>query len=252
MDAPPAGMDAPAPDAGPPHEFDAGTDPARNDVQPGGICQRLATLQCEGEAYCCTDPGRTYEACLNTQATICTNELQLDLIAADPIAGFDAAKASAALSMFEMLASQCDPDIAEWGASTDGLRSMLQGTVAAGESCLPPVGEFPTIASYGAALASCKGIATHACLFRGSGPVLPPETATCVERGAEGSGCFVDTNCSDLLFCDNPGNTYSSGTCAARRPTGAACTLGPQCESRFCKDGACLERSQQAAYCLVL
>jgi len=250
MTEPVGGSVAPTQDAGPPPAFDAGNDPSRNRVQPGGICQRLATLQCEGEAHCCTSPGRSFDACFTKQADICTNELQLDLIAAEPVAGFDAEMTAQVLTHFEQMAAGCDPDISVWGASMDGLRRMLQGTVEAGGSCMPPDG-IPSVAWYGAALASCEQIATHACLFGGDGPIpLPPTSATCSERGQQGASCFVDTNCIDSLYCENPYGQYSTGTCAARKPVGSSCGSGVECESRFCSAGSCIERTQQAAFCL--
>jgi hypothetical protein len=250
MTATQGGSVAPMPDAGTPAAFDAGTDPSRNRVQPGGICQRLATLQCAGEAYCCTSPGRTFGACFTRQADLCTQELQLDLIAADRVAGFDAEMTAEALTHFEQMAADCDPDITVWGASMDGLRRMLQGTVQPADSCMPPE-DIPSVAAYGAALASCAQGATHACLFGGDGPIpFPPTSATCTERGQPGAVCFVDTNCIDTLYCENPDGQYSTGTCAARKPIGASCASELECESRVCNAGSCSERSQQAAFCL--
>jgi len=250
MTPPAGGSVAPTPDGGPPPTLDAGTDPNRNRVQPGGICQRLATLQCEGEAHCCASPGRSFDACFTRQADVCTNELQLDLIAVEPVAGFDAEMTAQALTQFEEMAAECDPDIAAWGASMDGLRRMLQGTVAPGGSCMPP-DDIPSVAGYGAALASCAQMDTHACLFGGDAPIpLPPASATCTERGQQGVSCFVDTNCVDTLYCHNPDGQYSTGTCAARKQVGASCATGVECESRFCNAGSCIERTQQAAFCL--
>jgi hypothetical protein len=247
------GSVAPPPDAGPPPAFDAGTDPNLNQVQPGGICSRLATLQCAGEAHCCTNPGRTFDACFTAQSDACTNELQLDLIAADPVTGFDAEMTAQVLSRFEELAADCDPTITIWGGSMDGLRRMLQGTVQPGGSCMPAEEIIPSVAGYGAALASCAQIDTHACLFTGNGPIpipVPPTSATCTERGEEGAACFVDTNCIDALYCANPDGQYSTGTCAPRKPIGASCAAALECESRFCNTGSCLERTQQTAFCL--
>jgi hypothetical protein len=220
-------------------------------VQPGGICQRLATLQCTGEAHCCTSPGRTFDACFTRQADTCAQELQFDLIATEPVAGFDAEMTAQALTHFEQMAADCDPDIGVWGASMDGLRRMLQGTVEPGGSCMPPPDAIPSVASYGAALASCRQISTHACLFAGDGPIpLPPTSATCTERGQQGAICFVDTNCIDTLYCENPDGQYSTGSCAVRKPVGASCASGLECESRFCNAGSCNERTQQTAFCL--
>jgi hypothetical protein len=250
MTATQGGSVAPTQDAGPAPAFDAGTDPSRNRVQPGGICQRLSTLQCEGEAHCCASPGRSFDACFTRQADVCTHELQLDLIAADAVAGFDADMTAQALTHFEQMAAECDPDIAAWGASMDGLRRMLQGTVEPAGSCMPP-DDIPSVAGYGAALASCAQTDTHACLFGGDAPIpLPPISATCTERGQQGAVCFVDTNCIDALYCHNPDGQYSTGTCAARKPVGASCATGVECESRFCNAGSCIERTQQSAFCL--
>jgi hypothetical protein len=237
------------PDGGMQPQFDAGSEPDRNKVQPGKICERLAAVQCAGESFCCTNAGRTYEACRSAQLEACSMELQFDTIARNPITGFSAATAESALNHFEQLASQCDPTIASFGESPEGLRGMLQGTVAPQASCKPPAG-IPSVAAYGAALASCAQLQTHACLFSGSGPVAAPTSAVCAPHGAAGATCYVDTNCESGLYCENPNEKYSMGKCTARKAVGASCTAGPQCESLFCKSRKCVASNSQAAYCL--
>src|SRR5689334_19202380 len=45
-------------------EFDGGTDPDRNRVPAGHVCDRLTTLQCAGEQHCCPT-NRSYDTCKN-------------------------------------------------------------------------------------------------------------------------------------------------------------------------------------------
>ncbi|HTU62522.1 MAG TPA: hypothetical protein VMF89_28875, partial [Polyangiales bacterium] len=54
---------APAPAIEKATEFDAGDDPERNKVTAAQLCERLATINCAGEAFCCDAPNRTVEAC---------------------------------------------------------------------------------------------------------------------------------------------------------------------------------------------
>jgi hypothetical protein len=247
---PPAGMEAPAPptpDGGLP-AFDGGVEPNRNQVQAGGICQRLVTLQCAAEQHCCTAPGRTFDTCKRDMLTDCTMNAHLDEIAQNQIAGFSPTEASAAFTKLEELSAACDPSVTLWAIQPDGLRAILQGTIDPMQNCKPT--GFPSVVGYGAALASCKQPATHACLFTGDGPTAAPTTATCAARSGAGATRFVDTNCMDGLYCANAQMKYSSGKCTAGKPAGMACMNGAECATQTCKSGNCSAATSQTAYCL--
>lgn len=221
--------------------FDAGSDPARNAVVAGTICERLATIQCAGEAHCCAAPMRDVASCKQAQLTLCSEELLADLIAAQPSAGFDASAAQAAFTELERLASQCDTGFASFAESLGGLRGMFEGTVEAGGSCMPS--SVLDRAAAGAALASCTDAASQACM-----PSLL--RWTCAPRSASGDKCFSDVNCQDGLFCDNPDLEIAGSTCMARKPAGSPCALPNECASLTCSAGTCVEGDVQAVYCL--
>jgi hypothetical protein len=245
----PAGSKAPPPsDAEPTPAADAGQteDPP---VQPGQLCDRITTLQCAAESRCC-DTARASNACKAARMMDC-NSTNLDDIARLPVSGFNQEKAATLLRTLERLSSSCDPSVKPWSVSPDGLRSLFEGTVAADQACTPATG-IPSIPSYGAALASCKEPATHACLFTGAGlPPAPPATATCEARASAGAKCFVETNCQEDSYCDNLSMTYSGGTCIARKELGQPCVRSFECTSGFCNhtDAVCGPPDVQQAYC---
>lgn len=224
--------------------FYAGDDPARNMVIMGAICIRLAQIQCAGEAFCCDKPGRDPKACETAQLDICAKEGFLDAISMNPITGFDATIAAAAFEKFEMLASTCDPAIASFALSADGLRGILQGTVAPGGKCdQPAFNTVPYVAA--AALASCSSGATTACL-----PKSALRDWTCAPRSASGGDCFTDLNCQDGDYCPNAKLEFGKAKCAPRKAEGMPCAAGNECTSLSCKGGACVKANAQTAYCL--
>jgi hypothetical protein len=221
--------------------FDAGSDPMRNQVQAGQVCARLAQIQCAGEAFCCTNPGRDRATCETAQTNFCTMQLYLDAITQNKITAFDPASAAAAYEGLEQRASQCDPSISSFAASVPGLLGMMKGTVAANGSCSPAGLDN---ASAAAALASCKDVATTACL---------PKTAlawSCAARGGAGASCFTDINCTDGLYCPNPNAEIGTKQCTMRKPVGSACSGASECVSLYCKGGACVDATPETAYCL--
>jgi hypothetical protein len=222
-------------------DFDAGTAEDRNTVEASDLCERLSTIQCAGEAHCCTAPGRTYDECKERMKSGCVDELQLDQIAMQPNTGFDEKIASDAFAAFEALAAECDPTIALWGISLEGLRGIFQGTAAPGANCMPPLAQLQNRVVAGAAAASCAQLATHACL---------PEALswTCTEKHGEGGSCFSDLNCLDGLYCDNPQGGFGA-PCRVRKADGATCTNPNECQSLACKQGACTS-GVLGAYCL--
>jgi hypothetical protein len=205
---------------GQPDLFDelVGTDPGRNDIPGGEICERLATIQCAGQASCCAAPTSTFEDCKRTTKQGCVGEF-LDAIMTDAIAGYDRGRAKIVLDEYERLARLCDVNVVAWGASTDGFRALARGTIAPGLECQPPASAlFPPGAVAAAHLFACTSPETHACL-----PIAGDWL--CVPRAAEG------------------------GTCNARKAEGAPCTFSSQCVSFACVAGACGATTRQTIYC---
>jgi hypothetical protein len=221
--------------------FDAGSDPNRNAVVPGKICERLAAIQCAGEAFCCLNPGRDVAACQQEIREQCDSEALADDIAADSVAAFDATRAQVVFTELERLASQCDPSIAAYAESFDGLRSMFAGTVAPNGDCRPSNPLNMTMA--GAALASCTSPSTHACM-----PSLG--AWNCAPHASAGGACFTDINCMPGLFCDNPNLSLGGADCIQRKAVGASCELDNECQSLFCRGRSCVAAEAQVAYCL--
>lgn len=221
--------------------FDAGTDPGANAVVAGQLCNRLATIQCAGEAACCANPGRDFTACKDTSMGSCSADLLFDQIAMQPSAGFDAGLAHTVFDELERLASQCDPSIAAFGESQAGLRSMFLGTIAAGGSCRPsnPLSKPQA----GAALAACMMSESQACL---------PSAIEwrCTPRAGAGGACFTDINCIAGFYCPNPNLDIGGATCTERMADGASCKNPNECKSLFCSMGQCVPAGQQVAYCL--
>ena len=222
--------------------FDAGSDPMRNDVMPGGICQRLAEITCAGEQACCDAPGRTAQACISAVSGACSSMLMADTLAAEPAVAFNAAAAKTAFTEFENRASTCDPEIAAWAVSANGFPTSFAGTLASGADCEPEGGLQADIDDLLVALASCQTAGGQAC--------LPGEGGwTCAPRSAAGGRCYNDFNCADGLFCENPDGEFD-GTCMAAKSAGADCRGPLECESLICNDRKCAPSGDvQAAYC---
>lgn len=240
-------VDRGEPDAGP-AVFDAGSADDRNEVEPGKLCDRVATVQCAAEAACCTNPGRSFSQCKKIALAACEDDLQLDLVAMEDVSGFDAAATTAMFEQFEEYAQTCDPAITIWGASVNGVRAMLQGTRDAGENCAPKNNANSAVL-VGAGLVSCTDPETQACQPRGTvkGGKLD---WTCDERSDEDGECFSDLNCKEGMYCDNPKGMLLQ-KCQLTKDLGDACTSAHECTSYNCQDGECVELDQQTAYCLV-
>jgi hypothetical protein len=250
-DAPKAGSSSePAANGGSPAvvvekatKFDAGSDPDRNKVSAAQLCERLATINCAGESFCCDSPGRTVDACKADLIQTCSMTLMLDKIAMQETSRFDAAAAEKAYSELESRASKCDPSVAKWGGSADGLRGILRGSIEPKADCTPAA-TFDVV-QVGAAFVSCAQPESHACVYSS---ILDPWT--CEPRSVAGGVCVTDNNCVDGLYCvvNTPG---IAGMCQDRKAVGAACSAPTECASLFCKKSLCVEADQQAAYCLV-
>lgn len=245
-----AGIDVPPPplaDGGLP-EFDAGSEPARNMVSAGGICTRLAAIQCAAEAHCCTNARRTVAQCQTDQTNDCAKNGLFDDVAKNMVSGFDPSYAKAAFEQLEQFGTACDPAVAAWVIKPEGFRGIFQGTIAPNGSCRPS--GFPSKVGYAAYAVSCQQPATHACLFVGSGPPAAPTAATCSPRTGAGSKCFSELNCQDGFFCENAGQKYDTGKCTALKPIGATCSLGVECATQVCVSAKCVPADSQNSYCL--
>jgi hypothetical protein len=224
-------------------EFDAGSDPDRNRVMPGGLCTRLATIQCAAEAHCCTSPRRSVEDCVRALGSECNDTLYLDDIAANSITGWNEDATYASFTEFEERSARCDVGVAEWLISPQGLRGILKGTRGPGDNCKPSTAGLREKTEQAAALASCSQSETTACL-----PSSLLGAWTCAGRNSVGGGCATEYNCSPGLYCSVPGDTL--GKCADRLSLNAACKSGSDCESLYCKGGHCVEATIQVAFCL--
>lgn len=232
--------------------FDAGSDPNRNNVAAGGVCARLAQIQCAGEAFCCNDAGRDKNACIAAQMTACASQGYVDVISLDPIAGYDAAHAAVAFTELERLASMCDPSIATYGAAPTGFAGIFKGTRSPGADCGPGGSLLnpPKREQAAAALASCNTIETTACMPTSSAPLDPWK---CSAKAGPGAACLTDLNCMAGLGCPNPtlaGGSFGLSTCRARTPDGSPCEVASECMSSFCVANACAVADAQSAYCL--
>lgn len=236
---PVAGSDTP--DTLPP--FDAGSDPNRNRVMPGRLCARWGEIMCAAEEHCCNNPGRTVSACVSELTRGCAETLYLDQVANNRATGWDAEATHKAFTELENRSAQCDLSIPEWTLSPEGVRGILKGTIAPGASC-KPAGSLTDRASQAAALMSCTGVGTTACL-----PRSLLGDWTCVGKNTPGQPCTTEENCQAGLYCNNP-QMQLTGRCANRLALGASCMVGTDCESFYCKSGRCVAADTQVAFCL--
>jgi len=224
---------------------DMGTDPDRNRVKPGNICDRLSTIQCAAESCCCKNPKRDFDECKDGMEEYCREHLKIDAVSSDSLTGFDPDIAEEGFSEYEEMASSCDTDVVSWGTSLDGLRSIIKGTIDEGKPCTPKGDWGKTLDEAGAAaLASCKDPENTAC----SHPAVL--IWTCLPRVDVGDGCITDLNCLEGLYCDNPNLALRGAQCKKRKKIGSACTYPNECQSLICKDGECAKVNQQNVYCL--
>lgn len=233
--------------AGETSSFDAlvGTAEDRNDVAGGEVCERIATIQCAGEASCCDEPGRGFEDCKQTMKRGCVDTLLLDTLTANAITGYDRELAVDVFTEYERRARACDVGVAAWGASPEGFRALTRGTIVPGMACKPNgldiIGQTPTAAAH---LFACRSPETHACF-----PTVGDWT--CRAHSGENGECFVDTNCLDGLYCTNSETRQlTGGTCQVRKADGAPCHLPSECDSLACKSGTCAPTTQQNVFCL--
>jgi hypothetical protein len=213
------------------------------DAGASGLCARFAAIQCDGEQRCCSAPTRSVERCQSDLKQSCQQSVYLDQIAMSPQSGFDASAADPAFTEFERRASRCDPSIASWVLTDEGLRGMFRGTLGRDQSCRPAGGATSETGIVAAALSACRHADGLACL-----PKSLLGDWTCVPKQAAGQSCITDDNCEASGACSN-GSQPALGTCVARLALGAACTDGNQCESLYCDGKLCASPDAQAVYC---
>jgi Dickkopf N-terminal cysteine-rich region len=216
--------------------------PALEKPQPL-LCERWAALQCQGEARCCSDPSRDQDACVQALQASCEQQLQLDEIAKNPISGYDADDADRKFDALQQLIATCDVSVARWTLSPSGLRGMLHGTLAQGQSCKPADVVTADRATLAAAVVACSDAEHVACL-----PASLLGEWTCASKQDDGASCLTDENCGSASHCDNP-EQNPLGTCAPALPLMAACTSASQCASSACVEQRCVELDVQSAYC---
>ena len=90
--------------------FDAGSDPNRNQVPPGRVCDRVATIVCAGFDYCCPRPPTLpVEQCRAAFMSTCGSSIAVDEASASPATAYDIERATAAFTEFEKRASEWKP-----------------------------------------------------------------------------------------------------------------------------------------------
>jgi hypothetical protein len=217
------------------------------------ICQRVAEIQCAGQAHCCTSAvtqNVQVADCITAQAKACVDSGLVD-IAKNAVAGYDQNAATTRLAAFQTMASTCDPTIAAAAATSDGLRGVLQGTVAVGGDCHTVSTSATEVGAY---LASCTDPKNNACL-----PSLPLKWK-CEARSAQGGPCFTDVNCVENtdplqgLYCANPPSApgVGSGTCTPRKTSGSDCKSGTECQTLLCIASKCADATAENAYCITV
>ncbi|HVU01834.1 MAG TPA: hypothetical protein VHE30_08780 [Polyangiaceae bacterium] len=233
--------------SGPPPSFDDlvnASDPNRNDIPGGQVCERIATIQCAAEATCCSNPGRSFDACKTTMKQGCVSQLYLDAITGSGITGYDQARAKTIFENYESRAHACDTGVTAWGATLDGLRGLVTGTRSSGQTCQPSVTELADNAKIAPYLASCSDPGNSACF-----PTLT--SWTCSPRDVAGGKCFTDNNCQDGLYCTNTkALNIAGGNCAAQKADGSSCELQTECQSLLCKGGTCQPVTADNVFCL--
>jgi cysteine-rich repeat protein len=220
-----------------------------NCVQRGQLCDRLSTIQCNGERKCCTTSEiafASFDDCKKKMKLSCQNDVFIDKISLMPVIGFDDKYAPKAFDEFEAKADACDPKIVLWSTSPTGLRGILKGTLEPKSACAPLNITDP--AQIGAALLACIDGPNYACLATASG-------WTCEQPNGEGGRCFFDTNCTDGLYCVLPGLSpldpkAFDGVCTKRKANGESCETANQCETLACFKSKCVPNDVQTAYCL--
>jgi hypothetical protein len=194
------------------------------------LCDQLAALYCGAMANCCMSVA-TPPDCVARVTTGCDGTFGRGLLR-DARTGYDPAAAAAYFAAGRSLAATCEPEMLEW--SRNLLPVILDGIRAPGAECTPDAidGGF----DFGALL-SCDG-AEYACVYGGL------DRWTCAARVGEGAGCYLQSDCSDGLYCDGV-----PGVCRPRLPAGAPCDPeGDECAG-VCYPSNCIDPSEELLYC---
>jgi hypothetical protein len=220
--------------------FDAGDDPLRNRVPAGKVCDRMTTIMCAGDQYCCPRNDHSLGACKQAMMNSCAP--YMDPWSAHPALAYDMDRAEAAFAEFEERASACDTGIVPWVLSNAGFRGVARGTIQPGSSCFSFDGGAVTTDSI-SMLGSCGVPEAYACMYES------PNNWVCAPRSDSGGPCFTDMNCLDGLYCEAMG---SLSKCAPRKPNGESCLNLLMCESMNCDmaTSRCLPATLETAYCL--
>jgi hypothetical protein len=221
--------------------FDAGGDQFRNRVTAAQACDRLTTIQCAAERYCCPRDDRSFDRCKQALGNYYCQ--YIDVWSVQPVVAYDIDRAQAAFDEFEKRASACDTTILPWAISDSGFRLVARGTIAPGGTCYSLDAGAPTTDVF-AFIASCGVPEAYSCL-----PDPASNRAVCAPRSAIDGACYTDLNCLDGLFCDS---TRQPPVCAPRRQNGAPCSTPLACESMRCEPQAlrCVPATLESAYCL--
>lgn len=209
----------------------------------GVLCTRLAEIQCAGEERCCSAPTRTVSRCVSDLIQSCEQDAYLDQIALSPLSGFDASAAELAFTEFEERTMRCDPSIAAWGLSDQGLRGAFRGTLGLNSGCSPVGGVTGDRGVVAASLSACLHAEGLACL-----PQSLLGAWTCAPKQALGKSCLTDDNCETSAACNNFSQA-ALGSCVARLPLEAACAYSNECESLYCDGQSCAVADVQVVYC---
>jgi hypothetical protein len=155
--------------------------------------------------------------------------------------------------------------LGEQGKRRDGIRAMLQGTIAEGGTCTASLGcKFGLICEGSTGSYKCRRRSTGSCTFsdscsegmdcvsglcqsptragsqcstRGDCPFgLVCTAGTCSSGGGAGASCTSGEACKPGLGC-----AVASSSCVTLKVTGEACTTDGECAGR-CSKGRCIGR----------
>ena len=229
--------------------------PTDTNNDASNICQRVAEIQCAGQAHCCQTAQNVQLAdCIASQVKGCQDS-GLAAIATNSKAGYDLAAATTRLNDFQTAASTCDPNIAIHAASADGLRGVLQGTVSPGGDCKVQPATTTDTGIIGAYLASCTDPKNNACL-----PTVLSGWK-CASLNQAGGTCFSDANCAEQadptqsLYCAGSTNAPllgANGKCTVRKPSGSTCKDARECQTLVCINGTCADNTVENVYCITV
>ena len=199
-------------------------------VEAAEFCVQYAEIICDAAIDCCSTPMVDRTACLDLVGVLCTNLFGPSF--SDQRTGYDAQEAAVQLAIGRQLADVCDVNLIGWYSRTDGIVSVMRGTVPATGSCDPLFPEVWTppesIVVDIARFFSCdSGLA---CTITSDMPMA----WGCQPVGGLGDSCLGFADCEVELAC-----VGDAGQCQPRSPDGAACTSGARCESYLCRGGQC-------------